>query len=141
MSCQRHHQQLAKLHPTLQRLSQALQSRRRLSEQLSVRIAQRSRQALDDSCASQLYDLTANTGTYSMTSLYILGQSDTLPYKERMYMKSKLFLGYVHSLQASSTSNRRFGGTSRGCVGDRSVPRTWQLGYMSAKSLDRTHQF
>ncbi len=50
-------------------------------------------------------------------------------------MKSKLSFRKTHSLQASSTSNWRFGGTSRGCVGERSVPMTWAEGNWSAKSL------
>lgn len=39
------------------------------------------------------------------------GQSDIAPKRQRMWMKSKVPSPYVHSLCASSISNRTFGGT------------------------------
>jgi hypothetical protein len=62
------------------------------------------------------------------------------PYNERACMKSKLSVVYSHSSVQSSISNCRFGGTSCGWIGLRSVPITWADGYWSAKSLRQDHE-
>jgi hypothetical protein len=66
---------------------------------------------------------------------YKAGQSLIAPSRARMWMKSKVFGAKVHSLCASSSSKRQFGGTQRGWTSERSVPMTSAEGYWSAKSL------
>lgn len=63
--------------------------------------------------------------TYVKACPYSAGQSATHPYIHRPCIKSKWSFLNNHGSVKSSTSKCRFGGTSEGCVGDRSVPRTW----------------
>ena len=73
--------------------------------------------------------------TYLYTSLYRRGQSATLPYRHRMWIRSKWLSGNVQSKQQSSISNLQFGGRNSGWIGERSMPVTSAAGYSSARSL------
>ena len=60
---------------------------------------------------------------------------------ERRWARSKLW-PHTHVSSKSSTMKRRFGGTHVVCMGDRSVPMTLALGYLSATGRHRhRHQY